>query len=440
MAVRDQDIAALLGKVGAQVGLYEPLPALAAFHASRASYRWVLGGNRSGKSHGCIGYDMCAFALGIHEYRPTPKNAVIWACTDTWDMVGKILWQEKVKDFIRPQHINALRWHNRGDEIPKQIDLNNGNVIEFKAFQQGRELFQGRAVDAIYQDEQCKYASQVIFQELQARLLDKHGFYAASLTPIISQPWLERRLATPGSANAIFHADLNDNRLSQGGYTNDEDIDALIADWPEEVQPTRVQGLWGSFYGAVFKAWRNDIHTCKPFAIPDDWRKYRAIDFGYNNPFVCLWAARDPDDCWYVYDEHYRAKDTLASHHKSIGNRSNGDRYTATYADHDAQDRRELRDLGLYTTAAAKDVRLGIECVQRALKVQANGKPRLKVFETCTHTISEMASYHYPEGTDQRDPKDEPVKVNDHTVDALRYMLYSADKLGPGFYAGKKAG
>jgi phage terminase large subunit len=177
-----------------------------------------------------------------------------------------------------------------------------------------------------------------------------------------------------------------------------------------------------------------------PFVIPDDWPRYRAIDFGFNNPFVCLWGALSPDNVWYIYQEHYRAQDTLAHHYDKIAHLSQNRKYVQTYADHDAQDRAEFKALGLFTKAAKKDVRNGIECVQRALKVQANGKPRLHVFDTCPHVMSEMASYHYPEGTDLKDPNDEPVKVNDHTVDALRYMLYSTERKSVGYYSGRDRG
>ena len=70
-----------------------------AFHRSVAKNRWLCGGNRSGKSEGNIGYDLSSFALGIHPFRKTPKNAVIWAAANTWPLVGKLLWNEKIKQY-----------------------------------------------------------------------------------------------------------------------------------------------------------------------------------------------------------------------------------------------------------------------------------------------------------------------------------------------------
>ncbi|MCH8902709.1 MAG: hypothetical protein IIA45_02180 [Bacteroidetes bacterium] len=75
---------------------YRPLPAPKEFHQSLAKFRWIFGGNRSGKSESNIGYDLCAFALGVHPFRKTLKNAVIWAAANTWPLVGKLLWMERL--------------------------------------------------------------------------------------------------------------------------------------------------------------------------------------------------------------------------------------------------------------------------------------------------------------------------------------------------------
>jgi hypothetical protein len=269
--------------------------------------------------------------------------------------------------------------------------LVNGNRIEFKAYEQGRKVFEGRAIDAFYGDEQCKSDSEGIWTEVQARLLDKNGFAAQSMTPIIHQSWLQDRIEGLPETDQIFYADLNDNRKSRGGYVDDKEIDMMIAEWPEDVQETRVKGRFAAFMGAVYKTFSRDTHVIKPFTIPGDWTRYRAIDWGFNNPFVCLWLARDPDRRWYVYAEHYQARETLAYHAERIKQISAREKYRVTWADHDAQERYEFEKLGISSMPAKKDIHLGIEAVQAALKVQDDGKPRLFIFKNCLNTIREMA-------------------------------------------------
>ena len=77
--------------------------------------------------------------------------------------------------------------------------------------------------------------------------------------------------------------------------------------------------------------------------------------------------------------------------------------------------------------SAKKDIHLGIEAVQAALKVQGNGKPRLYIFNDCKNTMREMAGYKWAEGTDKKDAKDEPMKLNDHTCDCIRYAIYGTE-------------
>jgi nitrogen fixation protein len=415
-------------RVGKAILGYDGLPAADAFHQSQAKNRWLFGGNRSGKSEANIGYDLCSFALGVHPWRKTPKEATIWAAANTWPLVGKLLWSEKIRTYLPLNQIEPpIIWHNKQDEIPAEIRLKNGNHIEFKAYEQGRKAFEGRAIDGFYGDEQCKSDNFGIWTEIQARLMDKNGFSAQSMTPIIPQAWLEERIQEMPETDEVFYANLNDNRRSRGGYIPDREIDELIAQWPAEVQETRIKGRFAAFFGAVYKTFNRQVHIIKPFKIPDDWLRYRAIDWGFNNPFACIWMARDPDRRWYVYAEHYQPRETLAYHAERIKQISGREKYQATWADHDAQDCHEFRGLGISTLSAKKDVHLGIEAVQAALKVQADGKPRLFIFNTCKNTGREMPTYKWAEATENKEAKDEPLKVGDHTLDCIRYIIYAVE-------------
>ncbi len=420
-----------LDGAGSKLLTYKPLPAPKEFHRDQSIFRWMFGGNRSGKSEANIGWDLCAFAMGMHPWRVTPPNAEIWAVADEWPLVGKLLWKEKIKAYLPPGAIlGEPIWLKSSLEIPIQINLINGNTIEFKAGNQGRTSFEGRAIDAIYQDEQIKRDSEGVFIEMQARLEKPNSFFAGSMTPIHPQPWLSDRIEEARKHDGIYYANLNDNRISRGGHVADERVDMMISEWAPEVQETRIKGYFASFIGAVYKSFNRKHHVCKPFDIPAEWPRYRIIDWGFNNPFACLWMARSPDKIWYVYAEHYKAQQSLAYHAAQIKKISGHERYRVTWADHDAQDRFEFKNLGIETMPAKKAVHLGIEAVQATLKVQGNGKSRLQIFETCPKTRKEMAGYKWAEGTETRDAKDMPLEVNDHTCDCVRYGIYGVEHKG----------
>lgn len=183
---------------------------------------------------------------------------------------------------------------------------------------------------------------------------------------------------------------------------------------------------------------------------------YRSLDFGSQNPTVCLWIAVDDDDNWYVIDEHYESGQTIDYHSGIINAKSQGIPIVATYGDPSgAQWISEFAQRGIYITPANKEtgtnfnswVRFGIEKVSEKLKIvpghsvpsvqvvnrepstSVSGMPKLFILSNCTNTIREFETYRWKEKSvtqaqDLNEP-DVPEKANDHAMDALRYFAVS---------------
>ena len=413
--------------IGRAVALHQPVSNdQRDFSRSLAAIRWLFGGNLSGKTYTNM-IDLTQLVLNVHPFRIA--YGTHWAAIETWEQVRDILWEGYLKQFIPAHHIRDIRYGQ--DKVPRKVYLDTGHVIEFKAFNQGRTLFQGRAIQSAHYDEQCLHDFQGIFNETQARLMTYSGFLSWSMTPIVPQTLLEERIEDLPDTDATFHFNLNDNRKSRGGFIDDKRIDDMIAEWPEEVQATRIQGMFASYYGAVYKGFNRSMHVVKPFKIPEEWTLYRGIDFGFTNPFVCLWMAKDRDDNWYVYREYYRAKTGIQEHIANIKARSVNEKYARTYADpENAEDRAELRRAGILTKAARKNIARGIETVQSKLKTKSNGKPSLYIFNTCRNTNREMAMYQYPKGSASKNPKDVPMAKDDHAPSVVRYVIESVERPG----------
>ncbi|MBQ7401014.1 MAG: phage terminase large subunit [Lentisphaeria bacterium] len=199
-----------------------------------------------------------------------------------------------------------------------------------------------------------------------------------------------------------------------------------LAALPEIMKKRMLDGIWCDNAGAVYQEFSEEKHVVAPFPIPDDWRRLRAIDFGYTNPFVCLWGAVDPDGRLYIYREWYKNATRTAEHARMIRELSGTERYVITVADHDAAERAELESLGNRTTAAEKNVISGIQRVKCRLAQAGDGRPRLYFFDNLKNILSEMYDYRWaPEGSSNA--KEEPLKLNDHAMDALRYMIAALD-------------
>ncbi len=200
-------------------------------------------------------------------------------------------------------------------------------------------------------------------------------------------------------------------------------------------------GLWAGAEGAVYEDFSQAKHVIEPFDIPNEWRRFRAIDFGYTNPFVCQWWAMDHDGRLYLYREIYMSRRTVADHAEQIKELTGSERIEATIADSaGAEERATLASLGVHTypTKKGKDsVASGIGFVQGRLRDAGDDKPRLYIFEGAlvetdpymeerkrpTSTTQEFPSYSYPDGVDGKPDKETPIDVDNHGLDALRYMV-----------------
>lgn len=196
-------------------------------------------------------------------------------------------------------------------------------------------------------------------------------------------------------------------------------------------------GLWVGAEGQVYEFDPN-IHLLTNFEPPKHWRRFRSIDFGYRNAFVCQWWALDNDDRLYLYREIYMTGRLVEDHAITINEYSQGETIYATIADHDAEDAATLARYGIDTIPAFKAVKRGIEAVESRLRVAPDGKPRLFIVADCTIEIDDsLRQFFKPTSTQSEfagyvwDPrgKEQPIKVGDHGMDAMRYMVAFVDSL-----------
>ncbi len=220
-------------------------------------------------------------------------------------------------------------------------------------------------------------------------------------------------------------------RLPWSAYDNMDNLPEAyirtLETLPDIMRKRMLEGIWCDNAGAVYSEFSEDLHVVEPFEIPDDWKRIRAIDFGYTNPFVCLWGALDHDGRLYVYREWYKAATRTAEHAETVKRLSGSERYMITVADHDAAERAELESLGIRTEAAEKNVIRGIQRVKSRLAPAGDGKPRMYFFSTLKNLLSEVYDYRWSVSPDSRNANEEPLKLNDHAMDAMRYMVAALD-------------
>ncbi len=138
------------------------------------------------------------------------------------------------------------------------------------------------------------------------------------------------------------------------------------------------------------------------------------LDFGYNNPTACLRIGLK-DGNIYVLDElyeRYKTNQELIEMLRDFVTEPNAQIYCDSA---EPQRIEELIRAGYYATPSDKDVKAGIDFLKRH---------KIYISEGCPNTIKEIESYKWREDK-AGNLLEEPVKFMDHTMDALRYAVYT---------------
>ena len=67
-----------------------------------------------------------------------------------------------------------------------------------------------------------------------------------------------------------------------------------------------LNGSWDVFAGQYFSMWNRDVHTMRPFVIPQHWTRYVTLDYG-RDMFACYFIAVDERGRAFVYKEIYQS-------------------------------------------------------------------------------------------------------------------------------------
>jgi hypothetical protein len=152
-----------------------------------------------------------------------------------------------------------------------------------------------------------------------------------------------------------------------------------------------------------------------------------SIDFGFSNPFVCLWIATCDDGAVHVIDEYVQPQRMLSEHLVELAARSWGT-VRHVYCDPAGSARNEqtaasdvscLRKAGYRVKYSASRIVDGLELMRAAL-CPAWGSSKLFIHPRCQKLIRALRSYRYAPGGSELPLKD---GEHDHLIDALRYFF-----------------
>lgn len=250
---------------------------------------------------------------------------------------------------------------------------------------------------------------------------------------------LEKHLVSPRDGRKIIRtriylpATLYDN-------PNEEFVriyEGTLLDKPKHIREALLYGNWDYTAGAYFDGWDPRVHVCKAFRIPDDWLRFRSLDWGFKSPGCVHWWAMDHEgDIVCEREMTYRDKSaTMVAHdikeiEKDLGlwnMRENCSQITGP-ADTQLWEKRdqsyskadEMARCGVRWVPADKKSRArNGELLQGRIRdhVKFGGNPGIQFFENCVmavRTIPRIISDPVDPGT--------PMDTNDdHWADSCMY-------------------
>lgn len=272
----------------------------------------LLGGRGGGKTDALIIRALlhcCEFpgAASVRFYRQTLKEA---------------------EDLIKQIHSRVAPYTRNYRKTDRKWELRNGSVIQVKYLDDVKDAGQGQGdnITMMIFDEIGKYPDPEPIDRLRASLrtsvagVTTHFFVAANPAGK-GHGWVKERYVDP-APDGWTPFDLRVSALSRATrecvmlpstvmdnphiVNREEYIDNILMSGNIELVRAWLLGRWdiniGAYFGGVFD---KADHVVDPFPIPDHWPRWRAMDWGSNEPFCILYCAIDDRENIWIFDEIY---------------------------------------------------------------------------------------------------------------------------------------
>ncbi len=325
------------------------------------------------------------------------------------------------------------------------LTFTTGSIIDFGYCDSENDVYkyQSAQYDVIRFDELTHFTEQMYIY-LMSRVRGANGFpkqVKSSTNPGgVGHSWVKERFIDIGAPDTLhttkagtrifIPSKVQDNHFL---LSADPDYIKRLENLSENDKKALLYGDWDIFDGQYFTEWKREKHVIKPFEIPQNWRRYFAMDYGLDM-LAGYWIAVDESGRAYVYREVYESNLIISDAAKKIRELTFDDDVYAFMAPPDLWNRRQ--DTGrsaaeIFAINGVPIVKANNDRVQGWMDLKEWLKPRLdefggerpmiQIFDTCTELIRTLPGVQI----DKKNPNDvakEPHELT-HAPDALRYFV-----------------
>ncbi|MDY0282238.1 MAG: PBSX family phage terminase large subunit [Salinivirgaceae bacterium] len=255
------------------------------------------------------------------------------------------------------------------------------------------------------------------YKQLRIRLsrTSENAVIYMSFNPIDKDHWAIRDVVdrAPTDKRILVHHSTYKDNIKFLSEAFIEELESFI-DLDENFYRVYALGLPGVLKGQIYSGWK--------FEDPDEWPSgvrsgthLYGLDFGFNAPMAMV-------EIW-IYDEEYYIRELVYERGLTTNDLLGRmeelriDKKADLFCDSAEPDRiEELRKSGYNAKSSKKDVKAGIDYVKGCtIHIDAVNSPNI---------YTEVNNYKWKETKDGK-ALDEPVKAFDHSLDAIRYSIFS---------------
>lgn len=390
----------------------------------------LVGPAGTGKTRGCLEY----VHKGLLEY--AGARALILRKTLTSLVASALVtFQDKVLD---PR--DGVSFFGGSRLEPASFRYPNGSRLVVGGMDKASKVM-STEYDRIYVPEATELL-EAEWESLTTRLRNGVMPYQQLLgdcNPDVPNHWLKRR--GDSGRTVMLESRHRDNPTVTQAYMD-------VLDRLSGARKLRLRdGIWAASEGLVYETWDRSIHLISEAQLARVTIRevLAAVDWGYTNPGVLQVWGLDSDKRLYRLREIYRTQKTIDWWI------ARGLEFKRTYGvrlfvcdPSEPAYIQQFNSAGLAAVEGYNRVAPGIQAVQQRLQPAGDGRPRLalvrdalverdealvdKALPTCVEEEIDGYVWDLSAG---RKKGEEPVKANDHGLDALRYLVAHVD-LQPG--------
>lgn len=389
-------------------------------HKSTARFRIPCCGRRWGKT------TFAANELTAYAFTPEARYWIVGPSYRLGEKEFRIVYNNLVRKLKLGSQMKVSFNTKQGDMRIELTKLNT--VIEVVSAERPDSLI-GEGLDGVIMSEAATHKASTWEMYIEPALSDKRGWAIFPSTPRgynwYNGLWQMGQMEDEFNDYASWRLPTWTNEAMYPGGRDDSEIKRIEGVVSRNHFLQEYAAEFTAYEGKIYEDFNTTLHVKKIDYNPH-WKNYWAMDFGFADPMVVLDVMVDPMDNVYVWREYQVRYRNTWEHCNALRDRKNpsGFHVDCIYADPRGAD--EIATIQMILgPVVARPVgwALGIEAVQRHMKIQPDGQPKLFIDPSCVMLIQQLEQLRFAATKEGVNSREKQHDYNDHGPDALRYFF-----------------